>query len=165
MLSFFLSFLFFFWLFRAAPTAYRNSQPRGQIRATSHSIAGSKPHLQPTPQLLATLDPQPIERGQGLNLHPHGYWTDSFPLYHNGNSTCCFLHCQKRILYVPVYQFSRIKTSTPFNLVQIDPQGHPPLESRRHLYFFLSFFLFVFLPFSRAERHMEVPRLGVELEL
>ena len=28
--------------------------------------------LQPTPQLTATSDPQPIEQGQGLNLHPHG---------------------------------------------------------------------------------------------
>ena len=24
-----------------------------------------------TPQLVATLDPQPTERGQGSNLHPH----------------------------------------------------------------------------------------------
>ena len=28
----------------------------------------------------------PPERGQGLNLQPHGYWLDSFPLCHNGNS-------------------------------------------------------------------------------
>ena len=24
--------------------------------------------------------------GQGLNLHPHGYQSDSFPLSHDGNS-------------------------------------------------------------------------------
>ena len=48
---------------RAAPTAYGGSQARGQIGAMaaglcqSHSNVGSKPHLQPTPQLTATLDP------------------------------------------------------------------------------------------------------------
>ena len=31
-------------------------------------------------------DPQPIGRGQGSNLHPHGYWLDSLPLHHNRNS-------------------------------------------------------------------------------
>ena len=28
-------------------------------------------HLPPTPQPVVTWDPQPIKRGQGLNLHPH----------------------------------------------------------------------------------------------
>ena len=52
-----------FFLFRTAPTAYGSSQDRGQIGATaaglhhSHSNAGSKLHLQRTPQLMATLDP------------------------------------------------------------------------------------------------------------
>ena len=47
----------------AAPPAYGGSQARGQIRAAasslrqSHSNTGSKPHLQPIPQLMATLDP------------------------------------------------------------------------------------------------------------
>ena len=57
-------FLFFFFgLFRAPPVAYGGSQGRGQIGAVaiglhhSHSNAGFKPHLQPTPQLTATLDP------------------------------------------------------------------------------------------------------------
>ena len=31
---------------------------------------GSQPHLQPTPQLMATLDPWPTKRGQGSNKHP-----------------------------------------------------------------------------------------------
>ena len=31
------------------------------------------PHLRPTPQLAATLDPKPTERGQGSNPCPHGY--------------------------------------------------------------------------------------------
>ena len=74
--SFFLFFLFL--LFRATPKAYEVSQPRGQIGAMaaslhhSHSNKGSKLHLWPTPQLTATPDPQPTERGQGLNPHPHG---------------------------------------------------------------------------------------------
>ena len=56
----------FFGLFAissAAPMAYGDSQARGRIRAIatglcqSHSNIGSKPHLQPTPELTATLDP------------------------------------------------------------------------------------------------------------
>ena len=49
--------------FRATHTAYGGSQARGPIRATatslhhSHSNIRSKPHLQPTPQLTAMLDP------------------------------------------------------------------------------------------------------------
>ena len=59
-------FLFFvFCLFgfsRAAPAAYGGSQARGLLRAVATSLrhclsnVGSEPHLQPTPQLTATLD-------------------------------------------------------------------------------------------------------------
>ena len=58
-------FFFFFGLFafsRATPTAYGGSQARGLIRSVaaglrqSHSNVGSKPRLQPTPQLTATPD-------------------------------------------------------------------------------------------------------------
>ena len=48
---------------RAAPTTYGGSQARGPIGAVatyllqSHSKAESEPHLRPTPQLMATLDP------------------------------------------------------------------------------------------------------------
>ena len=72
-------FLFFFCLFRAASGAYGSFHARGWIGATaaglpqSHSKAGSEPHLWPTPQLMAMLDLEFTERGQGLNLHPHGY--------------------------------------------------------------------------------------------
>ena len=58
--DFFLSF--FFLLCRATLVAYGGSQARGQIRAVaaglrhSHSNAGSKPRLRPTPQLTATPD-------------------------------------------------------------------------------------------------------------
>ena len=38
----------------------------------SHSDTKSEAILQLTPQLTATLDPQPTERGQGSNPHPHG---------------------------------------------------------------------------------------------
>ena len=60
--GYFLFFLFLL-LFRAAPAAYGGSQARVQIRTAaavlrhSHSNSGSELHLQPTPQLTATLDP------------------------------------------------------------------------------------------------------------
>ena len=68
---FFLFFCFFVLLYRAAPTECGSQQARSGIGATavsrSHSQgnAGSKLHLQPTPQLTAKLDTQPSERGQG----------------------------------------------------------------------------------------------------
>ena len=64
---FFLSFLLFLW---AAPTAYRSSQARGRIEAVatglrqSHSNAGSEPRLPPTPQLMATPDPEPTDKAR-----------------------------------------------------------------------------------------------------
>ena len=74
-------FFSFFCLFDipwAAPMAHGGSQARGRTGAVatslrqSHSNAGSKPHLQPTPQLMATPDRQPTEQGQGPNPQPHG---------------------------------------------------------------------------------------------
>ena len=62
-------FILFYFIFclsafsRATPTAYGGSQAGGLIGAVaailgqSHSNTGSKPHLQPTLQLTATLDP------------------------------------------------------------------------------------------------------------
>ena len=54
-----------------------SSQAKRQIAAAAaglhHSNEGFEPHLQPTPQVTATLDPQPTEQGQGSNLHPHRY--------------------------------------------------------------------------------------------
>ena len=83
--------LFFLILcpFRAAPVAYGGSQTRGLIRAVAASLCQSRSNtrsklcLQPTPQLTATLDHWPTEKGQGLNPQSHGL--DSFLLRHNGN--------------------------------------------------------------------------------
>ena len=67
---------FFFW---TALTAYVNSQARDRMGATaaglchSYSNVGSEPCLQPTLQLTAMPDPHPTERSKGLNPHPHGY--------------------------------------------------------------------------------------------
>ena len=72
----------------AVPAGYRSSQAKGQICAAaaglhhSHSNSGSEPRLQPTPQLVATLDTQPAEQGQGLNPYPHGYQTPIFSYMH-----------------------------------------------------------------------------------
>ena len=52
----------------------------------SHGKTGSKLHLQPTSQFMATQDPQPTEQGQGSNPHPHGYELGLSPLSHEGNS-------------------------------------------------------------------------------
>ena len=52
----------------------------------SHNNEGSEPRLRTTPQLVATLDPQPTKWGQGSNRHPLGYYSDSFPLQLDGNS-------------------------------------------------------------------------------
>ena len=60
---FYFLFVCLFLLFRATPTAYGDSQARGPIGVTaaglhhSHSNAGSKPRLQPIPQLMPTPDP------------------------------------------------------------------------------------------------------------
>ena len=56
-------FFFFFFLFKASPAAYGGSQARGLLRARaagphhSHSNAGSRLCLRPTPQLMARPDP------------------------------------------------------------------------------------------------------------
>ena len=55
-------FFFFFCLFRVALAAYGGAHARGRIGAVaaglhnSHSNTGSKPHLQPIPELIAMPD-------------------------------------------------------------------------------------------------------------
>ena len=86
---FILFFFFFFFFFQGYTCGIWKFSGQGSNRnysCHSHSSRGSKPYLQPRSQLMATPDSQPIERGQGLNPHPHGYQLDSFLLHHNGNS-------------------------------------------------------------------------------
>ena len=87
---YFFSLCFVCLFFRAEPMAYGSSQCRGQIRAAAaglcHSNMGFKPCLQPTPQLMAMLDPWHTEGGQGGSPQPQGYYSDLFPRHHNGNS-------------------------------------------------------------------------------
>ena len=60
---FILIFFVFLPFLGPLPMAYGGSQARGLIKAVatslhqSNSNAGSKPHLRPTPQLTATLEP------------------------------------------------------------------------------------------------------------
>ena len=73
-------YLFFFWsFFRASLTANGGSQARGWMRAAaaslchSHRNAGSEPCLHPTPQLMATPDPQilnPLSKARN-QTHKH----------------------------------------------------------------------------------------------
>ena len=54
---------FFFFLLRPLPVTYGSSQARGQIETAAAGLhhsqgnTGSQQHLQPTPQLVATMDP------------------------------------------------------------------------------------------------------------
>ena len=98
-----MGFDFFFFFFSGPhPAACGGFQARGQIGAAatslchSHSNARYEPRLRPTPQLTATLDPQPTERGQGSNPRPHGCQPESFLLSHDRNSIFvfkCFTQC------------------------------------------------------------------------
>ena len=71
-------FILFYFIFLGMHMAYGSSQAKGLIGAPaaglhhSHSNARFELDLQPTPQLMATLDPEPTQQGQGLNLQPHG---------------------------------------------------------------------------------------------
>ena len=44
-----------------------------ELQLPAYSNLGSELCLQLTPQLMAMPDPQPTERGQGLNPHPHSW--------------------------------------------------------------------------------------------
>ena len=43
------------------------------VYITATAMQDPELRLQPTPQLMAILDPYPTEQRQGLNLYPHGY--------------------------------------------------------------------------------------------
>ena len=63
---------YYFFLSRAAIAAYGSSQARGKIGAVaashSHSNVESKPHLQPTSQLMPTPDPNPLSEARDWTL-------------------------------------------------------------------------------------------------
>ena len=89
-----------FFLFRAATVARGSSQARCQTGAAAASLhhspsnTWSELHLWPKPELAATPDPEPADRGQGWNPHPHGYTSQvRNPLSHNRN-------CSKSILTI-----------------------------------------------------------------
>ena len=97
-------YYYHYLLFRATPMAYGGSQTRGWTGAAaaslhhSHSNEGSKQHLWHEPLLTAMLDPQPIEWGQGLNPHPHGYWSYLFMLSHEGTSLVCYFNSVQHLI-------------------------------------------------------------------
>ena len=67
-----------FCVFGTVPKTYGSSQARSRIGAAaaglshSHSNSEPEPHLQPTSQLIATLDPQPTARP---GIKPTSSWT------------------------------------------------------------------------------------------
>ena len=84
-------YFFFFLSFRTTPMAYGHSQARDELElqllayATATALRDLS-RVWTIPQLMAMPDPWPMEQGQGLNTHPHGYQSDSFPLCHHSNS-------------------------------------------------------------------------------
>ena len=88
---FFLSFCLFLGPHREVPRLVFELGVVATGLCHSHSNVGSELPLGPTPQLMAMLDPQPTEQGQGSNPQPHGSLLDSFLLRHNGNSKVLFV--------------------------------------------------------------------------
>ena len=86
--------LFFFFFFLGPHLAYGTSQARSQIGVTaaslhhSHSPAGSKPCLQPTPQLTPT--PDPLIEARDWTCILMDMTQICFPLCHNGNAIIFF---------------------------------------------------------------------------
>ena len=101
---------FFFFLFRAAPEAYGSSQARGWIRTATASLhhsqsnAGYKPHLQPTQQLVAMLDPNPLSEArdwtcifmdttQVFNVLNHN-WDSRMAIFIKIKESKCWQECE-----------------------------------------------------------------------
>ena len=100
-----LMFFFFFFFFFLGLFLWHMKVPK----------LGVKSELLPVAYTTATAmpDPQATDGGQGSNLHPHGYSSDSFPLRHNRNSSGAFFYVrsdQKGNLDMNVHQY-RIKVS------------------------------------------------------
>ena len=88
--------LFFFFLFRAAPSTFGSSQARGRIGAAAAGLhhsrcnVGSKPRLQPTPQLRATQVLNPLsEARDGTQVLVNSSRVHN-RLSHDGNSRTGF---------------------------------------------------------------------------
>ena len=134
--------------------AYGGSQARGLIGATaaslhhSYSSAGSKLHL----QAMATPNPQPTERGQGLNWQPYGSWSDSFPLRHDGSSLISF---SSLITY---YGETGYCACIFHNSI-----SYPWRLKFLVVYYTFSWCCCSFVLLWPNPRHMEVPGLGTEL--
>ena len=85
---------FFFFL----PSAYGNSRlgVGSELQLPAYTIATATPDLSRIYNLHHSSRqcwiPQHAEWGQGLNLHPHGYYSDSFLLSHNGNALVMVLN-------------------------------------------------------------------------
>ena len=58
------------------PTTLKVPRLGLEMELHSHSSNRSEPHLWPTWQFEATLDPYPTERGQEWNLHPHWHYVE-----------------------------------------------------------------------------------------
>ena len=91
--------LYILFFFRAVPAACGSSQARGQIGAAaaslhhSHSNIRSRPHLQPTPQLMAIpVDPLSEARDQTHILMDTNQILNL--LNHNGNSLLVYFILQ-----------------------------------------------------------------------
>ena len=70
------SFFFFSFLVMAAPAAYGSSWARSRIGAAAailHHSHGNSSQIWAASVIYATACGNTAERGQGLNLHPHGH--------------------------------------------------------------------------------------------
>ena len=78
--------------------AYGGSQARGLTGAVatglghSHSNAGSKAHLWPTPHSQQCQILSPLRKSQASISQTHGSWSDSFLLHHDRNSNNNYFH-------------------------------------------------------------------------
>ena len=79
-------FFFLLLLFRAVPSAYPRSQATCLFRATDSGLQQHHRIRAASSSYTTAHSNQPTGQGQELNLHPHGYQLDSFPLSHDKNS-------------------------------------------------------------------------------
>ena len=90
-------FFFLFLLFRAALVAYGGSQARGWIKAAAASLHHSHSIFRAIAMSDLSQVLNPLSQSQGLNFHPHGCQSDSFPQSTMRTSSGRFLWCQDPI--------------------------------------------------------------------